>query len=63
MFCAMLFMAVMVLGLLPVAGEEEIYSGVVRLHVLANSDSCPPGVAYEKFLAVTELVRRSGQAQ
>ena len=31
--------------------------------VLANSDSCPPGVAYEKFLAVTELVRRSGQAQ
>ena len=39
MFCSMLFLAVMVLGLLPVAGEEEIYSGVVRLHVLANSDS------------------------
>ena len=29
--------------------------------VLANSDSCPPGVAYEKFLAVTELV--SGQTK
>ena len=28
-----------------------------RRFVLANSDSCPPGVAYEKFLAVTELVR------
>lgn len=32
-----------------------------RRFVLANSDSCPPGVAYEKFLAVTELV--SGQAE
>ena len=30
-------------------------------YVLANSDSCPPGVEYEKFLAVTELVRRSGK--
>jgi stage II sporulation protein R len=27
------------LGLLPVQGEEEIYNKVVRLHVLANSDS------------------------
>ena len=27
------------LGLLPVHGEEEIYDKVVRLHVLANSDS------------------------
>ena len=26
-------------GLLPVHGEEEIYNNVVRLHVLANSDS------------------------
>lgn len=25
--------------------------------VLANADSCPPGVAYEKFLAVSKLVR------
>ena len=27
------------IGLLPVHGEEEIYDNVVRLHVLANSDS------------------------
>ncbi|MBR0465158.1 MAG: hypothetical protein IJJ23_12415 [Clostridia bacterium] len=31
-----------------------------RKYVLANSDSCPPGVEYEKFLAVTELVKRQG---
>lgn len=29
----------LLLGLLPVHGEEEIYDTVVRLHVLANSDS------------------------
>lgn len=29
----------LVVGLLPVHGEEEIYDKVVRLHVLANSDS------------------------
>ena len=29
-----------------------------RRFVLANSDSCPPGVSYEKFMAVTELVAR-----
>ena len=29
----------MVIGLLPVHGEQEIYDTVVRLHVLANSDS------------------------
>ena len=29
----------LVMGLLPVHGEEEIYDKVVRLHVLANSDS------------------------
>ena len=33
---ALLLLAV---GLLPVHGEEEIYDKVVRLHVLANSDS------------------------
>jgi len=27
------------LGLLPIHGESEIYEGVVRLHVLANSDT------------------------
>ena len=31
--------AVLLLGLLPVHGESEIYDSVVRLHVLANSDS------------------------
>lgn len=25
--------------------------------VLSNSDSCPPGVAYEKFLLVSSLVK------
>ena len=29
----------LIVGLLPVHGEEEIYDKVVRLHVLANSDS------------------------
>ena len=32
-------LSLLVVGLLPVHGEEEIYSKVVRLHVLANSDS------------------------
>lgn len=35
-FAAILLLLV---GLLPVHGEEEIYDKVVRLHVLANSDS------------------------
>ena len=34
-----------------------------RRFVLANSDSCPPNVEYEKFLAVTDLVRRSAAAE
>ena len=34
-----------------------------RRFVLANSDSCPPNVEYEKFLAVTDLVRRSASAE
>ena len=41
--------------------EELLHDLAGRRFVLANSDSCPPGVAYEKFLAVTELVRQSGQ--
>jgi len=28
-----------------------------RPYVLANSDSCPPGVEYDKFIAITKLVR------
>lgn len=31
--------AVLFLGMMPVHGESEIYDSVVRLHVLANSDS------------------------
>ncbi len=34
-----LLVILMVLSFLPVHGEEEIYNTVVRLHVLANSDS------------------------
>ena len=34
-----------------------------RRFVLGNSDSCPPNVEYEKFLAVTDLVRRSAAAE
>lgn len=29
----------LLLGVLPVSGEEQIYESVIRLHVLANSDS------------------------
>ena len=32
-------LCLLLMGLLPVHGEEEIYDKVVRLHVLANSDS------------------------
>ncbi len=44
-------------------GLEQCVSGLLdcmkgRRYVLANSDSCPPGVAYEKFLLVSELVRK-----
>ena len=38
-FCSVLFMTIMVIGLLPVHGEERIYDEVIRLHVLANSDT------------------------
>ena len=38
-FCSILFLVIMVIGLLPVSGEEKIYDDVIRLHVLANSDS------------------------
>ena len=34
-----MFLTVMAIGLLPVSGEERIYDEVIRLHVLANSDS------------------------
>ena len=38
-FCVSLLAIVIVLGLMPVHGEAEIYDNVIRLHVLANSDS------------------------
>ena len=38
-FLSLLFLTVMVLDLLPVRGEEKIYSDVLRLHVIANSDT------------------------
>ena len=38
-FCSIIFIAVMVIGLLPVHGEWRIYDEVIRLHVRANSDS------------------------
>ena len=38
-FCSALFLVIMIIGLLPVSGEEKIYDDVIRLHVLANSDS------------------------
>ena len=38
-FCSIMFMTILVIGLLPVHGEEKIYGEVIRLHVLANSDT------------------------
>lgn len=38
-FCISVLLAAAVIGALPLAGEEEIYENVVRLHVLANSDA------------------------
>ena len=34
-----LFLAVFLVAVLPVAGEEALYDDVLRLHILANSDS------------------------
>ena len=40
LICAIVVMAIsLVAGLFPVHGESEIYDTVVRLHVIANSDS------------------------
>jgi len=36
---AVFMMCVLICALLPIHGEEKIYSSVIRLHVLANSDS------------------------
>ncbi len=38
-FGAAIALIILILGLMPVHGEAEIYDSVLRLHVLANSDS------------------------
>lgn len=38
-FILALCITVVIAGVLPIHGEEKIYNSVVRLHVLANSDS------------------------
>ena len=37
--CAVTLLSLFILGFLPVHGEDKIYDSVIRLHVLANSDS------------------------
>ena len=39
--------------------EQVIADGLPGAFVLANSDSCPPGVTVEKFQLVGEIVRRT----
>lgn len=38
-FCVFVLVGVLILNVLPIHGESEIYDSVVRLHVIANSDS------------------------
>ncbi|MFA5562000.1 MAG: stage II sporulation protein R [Eubacteriales bacterium] len=38
-FALGLLLSALLVGVLPVSGEEDIYDSVVRLHVLANSDT------------------------
>ena len=38
--------------------EQLLQTMKGRRFVLANSDSCPPHVAYEKFSKVSEILRR-----
>lgn len=38
-FCISFLVLLVLMSFLPVNGEEEIYSNMVRLHVIANSDS------------------------
>ena len=38
-FCTFVFILAVVMPLLPLQGEEQIYDSAIRLHVLANSDS------------------------
>jgi hypothetical protein len=41
--------------------EQVIADGQGGPFVLANSDSCPPGVTVEKFALVAEMARRAGR--
>ena len=38
-FCTLVFIAAVLLPLLPLEGEAQVYDSAIRLHVLANSDS------------------------
>ncbi len=38
-FCTLVFIMAVVMPLLPLQGEGQIYDSAIRLHVLANSDS------------------------
>ena len=38
-FCTLVFLAAVLLPLLPLEGEAQVYDSAIRLHVLANSDS------------------------
>ena len=38
-YTAGLVLCMLLLGVMPISGEEEIYDNVIRLHILANSDS------------------------
>ncbi len=38
-FCSFVFILAVILPLLPLEGEAEVYDSAIRLHVLANSDS------------------------
>jgi uroporphyrinogen-III decarboxylase len=40
--------------------EQVLHDGSGGPFILANSDSCPPGVTMEKFRRVGEIVRQSG---
>lgn len=38
-FCTTVLVLVILLSVVPVSGEEQIYDNMIRLHVIANSDS------------------------
>jgi uroporphyrinogen-III decarboxylase len=40
--------------------ERLIFLSKSRRYVMANSDSCPPGVEYGKFLRIAEIVKSKG---